>query len=72
MFTIKYTDRDGLERLAQGTDIRVRMDGKQAKLFGWACPGGDCGCTIDYPTTVYVMNESGATVGKYVVVANPK
>jgi len=67
MFTIKYTDQDGFERLSAGYDIRVVRDGKQAKSLAWIdCVDGD-GCKISFPTTAYVMNESGATVGKYVV-----
>lgn len=67
MFTIKYTDQDGVERLAQGRDIRVVKDGRQAKSIGWLdCVAGE-GCKISFPTTAYVMNESGATVAKYVV-----
>lgn len=70
MFTIKYTDQDGLERLAQGRDIRVVKDSKQAKSIGWLdCVAGE-GCQINFPTTAYVMNESGATVAKYVLIGD--
>jgi len=65
MFTIKYTDRDGLERLTTGSDIRVKRDGRQARSVGWT-EGYGGGLTVSFPTTVYVMNEAGATVGKYV------
>lgn len=72
MFTIKYTDRDGFERLTQGADIRVIRDGKQARGVSWLdCRAGEV-CQINFPTTAYVMNEAGATVAKYVVVAGPK
>lgn|GEM_PF-3774511 len=69
MFTIKYTDQDGLERITQGKDIRAAISGKQALAVGWV---GECPGEISFPTTVYVMNEAGATVAKYVVVADPK
>lgn len=72
MFTIKYTDQDGYERLAEGTDIRVVMDGRHARAVGWLdCRAGEV-CQINFPTTAYVMNESGATVAKYVVLAATK
>lgn len=68
MFTIKYTDQDGMERLAQGRDVRAVKDGRHVKSLGWLdCVAGE-GCQINFPTTAYVMNESGATVAKYVVV----
>jgi hypothetical protein len=67
MFTIKYTDQDGVERLTAGYDIAAKMDGKQARALGWLSDTGE-GCCISYPTTAYVMNESGATVAKYVVI----
>lgn len=67
MFTIKYTDQDGVERLTAGYDISAEMDGKQARALGWLSGNGD-GCSIAHPTTAYVMNESGATVAKYVVI----
>lgn len=67
MFTIKYTDQDGMERLAQGRDVRAVKDGRHVKSLGWLdCVAGE-GCQINFPTTAYVMNESGATVAKYVV-----
>ena len=69
MFTIKYTDQDGVERLTGGRDIRAVMDGKQARHVGWLSESG-FGCGIAYPTTAYVMNESGATVAKYVVIGD--
>lgn len=68
MFTIKYTDKDGFERLAQGRDIRVVKDGKQAMSVSWLDCVASEGCSINFPTTAYVMNETGATVGKYVVI----
>jgi hypothetical protein len=70
MFTIKYIDEDGLERLAMGTDVRADRDGKQVKSIGWLDHDSGSAGLIQFPTTVYVMNESGATVGKYVVIGN--
>ena len=70
MFTIKYTDQDGMERLAQGRDVRAVKDGRHVKSLGWLdCVAGE-GCQINFPTTAYVMNESGATVAKYVVIGD--
>ncbi len=66
MFTIKYTDQDGFERLTRGQDVRAKMDGRHAQSVGWRDESG-AGCSISHGTTVYVMNDSGATVGKYVV-----
>jgi hypothetical protein len=70
MFTIKYTDQDGYERLTQGEDIRVTRDGRHAKTVSWL--GCGTGHQINFATTAYVMNESGATVAKYVVLSDPK
>ena len=67
MFTIKYTDQDGFERLTTGQDIRVVRDGRQAKAISWIDAVAGEGCQITFPTTAYVMNDAGATVGKYVV-----
>ena len=42
MFTIKYTDQDGFERLSAGYDIRVVRNGKQVKSLAWIdCVAGD-------------------------------
>lgn len=70
MFTIKYTDQDGMERLASGTDFRANMSGRQAETVSWLDSVSGQGCAINFPTTVYVMSESGATVGKYVTIGN--
>lgn len=66
MLTIKWTDRDGYERIVEGEDVSAKMDGKQATMV---CFRGAKGYPhlIDFPTTVYVMSAAGATVGKYVV-----
>lgn len=69
MFTIKYSDQDGLERLTTGYDITAKMDGRHARCIGWISERGD-GCGLSHPTTAYVMNESGATVAKYVVIGD--
>lgn len=69
MFTFKFKDQDGIEHLQSGEDVRVVMDGKFARLVGWH--GGDGKSRkVDFPTTVYVMNDGGATVAKYVVIGN--
>lgn len=66
MLTIKWTDRDGYDRIVEGEDVRAKMDGKQATMV---CFRGAKGSPhlIEFPTTVYVMSAAGATVGKYVV-----
>lgn len=68
MLTIKYTDRDSLERITEGYDIRTHLDGRHAVSVGWFDIHAGKGAIVDYPTTVYVMNEAGATVAKYVVI----
>lgn len=67
MFTIKYTDQDKFERLSAAADIRAEMDGRWAKAVSWLDCVSGYGCQVNFPTTVYVMNETGATVGKYVI-----
>lgn len=67
MLTIKYTDADGYERISEAYDIRTKMDGRQAASLSWR-DGRDVAHTLMHPTTAYVMNDAGATIGKYVVV----
>lgn len=67
MFTIKYTDADGFERLTEGYDLRSRASGKQHEWVSWLDAVAGQGCRVAFPTTVYVMNDAGSTVGKYVV-----
>lgn len=71
MFTIRFTDQDGFDRLTQGEDVRAEMDGKQARAVGWYDPERGMGALVDWPTTLYVM-DAGATVAKYVVLGPPE
>lgn len=71
MFTIKFKDQDGFDCLSNGYDIRYKPD-PAGDVIGWIDVDMDRGCSITWPTTVYVMNNSGATVGKYVICAPPK
>ena len=64
MFTIKFRDMGGLERLKLVENVYVRGLGGDYEGFGWDI-GDFEGGYIDWPCTVYVMNEKGATVGKY-------
>ena len=66
MLTIKYTDVDGYERISEAYDIRAKHDGRQAIHLGWR-DGRDVAHVLKHPTTAYVMNDAGATIGKYVV-----
>lgn len=66
MLTIKYTDADGYERISEAYDIRSKHDGRQVTHLGWR-DGRDAAHTLKHPTTAYVMNDAGATIGKYVV-----
>lgn len=71
MFTIKYIDRDGVGRFSMGRDIRIVGSGNRVQTFGWVdCDSGEPNA-IDFASTAYVMNDAGATVGKYVVLGRP-
>lgn len=87
MFTLKFTDQDGYERLSSGYDIRhhraehgqpktcLDLDGRErpcVDTLTWIDADTGRACCLFWPTTVYVMNESGATVGKYVMCAPSK
>lgn len=67
MLTVKTKAPDGWEILCEARDIRADVQGKQTNAVGWV--GAIDGRThlVDYPATVYVMGDSGATVAKYVV-----
>lgn len=69
MLTIKYRDADGYERVSEAYDLRANMDGRHAKSVGWI-DERDVAHTLMHPTTAYVMNDAGATIGKYVVVGS--
>ena len=67
MLTVKTTAPDGWEILSEAKDIRADVHGRQANAVGWVDPADGRAHLVDYPTTVYVMGDSGATVAKYVV-----
>jgi hypothetical protein len=66
MLTIKWTDTDGIQHISEACDVQASMDGKWAKAVSWIDGWGHA-CTLDQETTIYVMNDGGSTVAKYVI-----
>lgn len=68
MFTLKYTDQDGNQRLTSGYDIVASKEVTSGIFTGlsWLGPNHDS-CSIAYATTVYVLNDAGNVVAKYVI-----
>ena len=67
MLTIKTKAPDGWEILCEARDIRADVQGGNTKAVGWVSVADGRAHLVDYPATVYVMGDSGATVAKYVV-----
>lgn len=68
MLTIKWHDQDGTEYIDEAVDVRARKNQHgTVTALSWKEPNHDAGMTLAFDTTAYVMNDTGATIAKYVV-----
>lgn len=71
-FTVKHVE-EGREGIVQAIRIEHQWGepapGEGARVYAYGVPGAVTGHTTEvYQSgTIYVMNEAGATVGKYVL-----
>lgn len=69
MLTIKWRNENGVEFVDEAFDVRASLhdDGRFCKAVTWRTPGKDGFTKLAMGTTAYVMNDTGATIAKYVI-----